>query len=224
MKKFYQTYKHAIPLIIYGMIYLAWFSHLEQTVTKNCRLIHTFIDDYIPFCEIFVIPYFLWFVYVATTVVYFFFKDKEDYYKTCIFLATGMTVFLIISTLFPNGHDLRLTELPRDNVFTRMVGFLWKTDTATNLWPSIHVYNSLGAHFAITKSSHFENKKGFRIGSLVLCVSIILSTMLIKQHSVFDVITGIIMAFVMYLIVYHYDVLFAVRRRRAANKTNPQIG
>ena len=134
-----------------------------------------------------------------------------------------MTIFLLISTLFPNGHDLRLTEMPRDNIFTSMVSMLWKTDTATNLWPSIHVYNSLGAHFAISRSSYFENKKGIRIGSLILCVSIILSTMLIKQHSVFDVITAFIMAFIMYLIVYYYDVLVALRRRRAESKSNPQI-
>lgn len=221
MKKFYLRYKHIIPLLIYGVIYLSWFAHLEKTVTKNYTVIHTFIDDYIPFCELFVIPYFLWFGYVAVTVMFFFFTDKDDYYKTCAFLFTGMTVFLIISTLFPNGHDLRLAQMPRDNVFTRMVERLWATDTPTNLWPSIHVYNSLGAHFAIMKSHRLENKKGIRIGSLVLCISIILSTMLIKQHSVFDVITGIIMALVMYLLVYHYDVLFGVRRRRAENT---QIG
>jgi len=135
-----------------------------------------------------------------------------------------MTIFLIISTLFPNGHHLRLAEMPRDNIFTHMVQGLWATDTPTNLWPSIHVYNSLGAHFAIIKSSRLENKKGIRIASLILCVSIILSTMFIKQHSVFDVITGIIMALVMYLFVYHYDVLLGVRRRRAEDKSKPQIG
>ncbi len=224
MKEFYQKYKHAIPLIIYGVIYLAWFTHLERTVTKDFQVIHTFIDDYIPFCEVFVVPYFLWFAYVAVTVLFFFFKDKQDYYRICAFLFTGMTIFLVISTLFPNGHDLRLSNMPRDNVFTHMVTALWNTDTPTNLWPSIHVYNSLGAHFAIAKSAQFENKKGIRIGSLVLCISIILSTMFIKQHSVFDVITGIILALVMYLLVYHVDVLFAMRRRKSENSSKPQIG
>lgn len=223
MKNFYLKYKHIIPLIIYGIIYMSWFTHLEKTVTKDYRLIHTFIDDYIPFCELFVIPYFLWFLYVAATVMFFFFTNKDDYYRTCTFLFTGMTVFLIISTLFPNGHHLRLTEMPRDNIFTHMVQGLWATDTPTNLWPSIHVYNSLGAHFAIIKSSRLENKKGIRAASLVLCVSIILSTMFIKQHSVFNVITGIIMALVMYRLVYHYDILLGVRRRRAENKSKPQI-
>lgn len=207
LTKMYQNYKHALPLILYGIIYMQWFTYLERNVTSHYRLIHLKPDDLIPFCEVFVIPYLLWFAYVAVTVLYFFFKDKDDYFRICTFLFTGMTVFLIISTLWPNGHNLRPTVMPRDNVFTNLVAMLYKTDTPTNLWPSIHVYNSLGCHFAVMKSAKLEKHKGIRIGSLLLCVSIILSTVFIKQHSVFDVTTAFIMAAVMYGIVYHSDML-----------------
>ena len=157
-------------------------------------------------------------------VIYFFFKNKEDYYRTCIFLFTGMTIFLIVSTLWPNGQHLRPAVMPRDNIFTRMVAALYRTDTPTNLWPSIHVYNSLGAHFAIIRSKCFEKKKGIRIGSLILAVSIIMATMFIKQHSVFDVLTAFVMAAVMYTLVYRYDLLIAVREFRNKRKAKPQIG
>lgn len=224
-KKFYERYRHAIPLIVYGVIYLTWFCHLEKTVTKQYTVIHMALDDVIPFCEVFVIPYFLWFAYIAAVVLYFFFKDKDDYYRTCVFLFTGMTVFLIISTLFPNGHHLRPYIMPRDNIFTRLVQFLYSTDTPTNLWPSIHVYNSLGAHFAIVKSKHFENKKGIRIASFVLAVSIILATMFIKQHSLFDVLTAFGLSAIMYLVVYRYDVVLAIRHRlKRDDRSRAQIG
>lgn len=224
-KKFYERYRHAIPLIVYGVIYLTWFCHLEKTMTKQYTVIHMALDDVIPFCEVFVIPYFLWFAYIAAVVLYFFFKDKDDYYRTCVFLFTGMTIFLIISTLFPNGHHLRPYTMPRDNVFTRLVQFLYSTDTPTNLWPSIHVYNSLGAHFAIVKSKHFENKKGIRIASFVLAVSIILATMFIKQHSLFDVLTAFGLSAIMYLVVYRYDVVLAIRHRlKRDGRSRAQIG
>lgn len=217
-------YRHGLLAIIYGIIYLSWFSHLEQTVTKNYHVIHMNIDDLIPFCEVFVIPYFMWFAYIGIVIVFFLFKDKDDYYKTCTFLFTGMTVFLIVSTLFPNGHHLRPYTMPRDNIFTQLVAKLYQTDTATNLWPSIHVYNSLGAHFAIAKSKHFENKPIIRYGSLVLAVSIILSTMFIKQHSVFDVLTAFAMAAVMYIIVYRFDLVLAIRTRNNKHESRPQVG
>lgn len=222
-KNFYATYRHAIPLLIYGVIYLAWFRYLEVNTPAHYQLIHVAADDYIPFCEAFVIPYFLWFAYVAATVVFFFFKNKEDYYKTCVFLFTGMTIFLIVSTFWPNGHHLRPTVMPRNNVFTSLLGVLYKADTPTNLWPSIHVYNSLGAHFAIVKSKAFEKRRGIRIGSLALSSSIIASTMLIKQHSVFDVVTAFVMAAVMYTVVYHYDIVLMIQMARNKKKARPQI-
>ena len=209
MKYFYR-YKHAIPLIVFAAIYLTWFGHIEKTIDQY-KIIHVTLDDYIPFCEIFIIPYLLWFFYVAVTVLYFFFKDKEDYFKCYAFLCTGMTIFLLISTLWPNGQDLRPFTMPRKNVFTEMIAVLYRTDTPTNLWPSIHVYNSLGCHLAIVKSRHFENKRGIRIASLILCSSIIMSTMFIKQHSVFDVTTAFILASIMYLIVYRSDALLNLK-------------
>lgn len=225
LKMLFIRYRHAIPLIVYGIIYLTWFCYLERTVTKHFRVIHMAIDDHIPFCEVFIIPYMLWFLYVSAVIVFFFFKNKTDYYKTCTFLFTGMTIFLIVSTLWPNGHHLRPLMMPRDNIFTHMVSALWQTDTPTNLWPSIHVYNSLGAHFAIIKSKEFADKKGIRIASFILAFSIILSTMFIKQHSVFDVLTAFLMAAVMYSIVYRYDLVVMLRTmRERKRKTKPQIG
>lgn len=145
MKNIYEKYKHIIPFALYFLVYMTWFSWLEQRHIWQYQIIHLAIDDYIPFNEIFVIPYFLWFVYVPGVVLYLAFHNKDDYYRSAIFLCTGMTVFLLVSTFFPNGQRLRPLVMPRDNIFTQMVASLYRTDTPTNLWPSIHVYNSLGS-------------------------------------------------------------------------------
>lgn len=215
MKNFYEKYKHAIPLAIFALIYCTWFAYLEKTIVKPQNIIHMKLDDSIPFLEIFVIPYFLWFAYVSAVVLYFFFKGKQDYFRVCTFLFTGMTIFLLISTLWPNGHHLRPHIMPRNNIFTQMISHLYSMDTPTNLWPSIHVYNSLGAHFAVINNQKLSKNKIVHIGSLVLCVSIILSTVLIKQHSVFDVITAFIMGGLMYIVVYAADIVTAYQTHRA---------
>ena len=199
--------KPLLPLLIFATIYFIWFSYLESTVTKHYRVIHMKVDNYIPFCELFIIPYLLWFVYVAAVVLYLLFKNETDYYKSCVFLFTGMTIFLIISTLWPNGHHLRPFIMPRDNIFTHLVSLVYKNDTPTNLWPSIHVYNSLGAHIAVRKCKTLASHKWITLLSFILCVSIILSTVMLKQHSVFDVITAFILATVMYVLVYRRDLL-----------------
>ncbi len=223
-KNLMTQYKHGSIAIIYLLFYMIWFFWLEQKVTRHYTVIHVAMDDYIPFCEVFIIPYLLWFAYIACTVIYFMFKSKPDYYKACAFLFTGMTIFLIISTLFPNGHHLRPIEMPRDNVFTRLVEGLYHTDTSTNIWPSIHVFNSLGAHIAIMHSQELKHKKGIRIASFILAISIVLSTVFLKQHSVFDVITAFVMAAVLYVIIYKYDIITLLQTYHAKRKAKPQIG
>ena len=70
-KNFIKKYRHAWVLL-YGFIYMPWFLWLEKHVRRGYYLIHSPLDDYIPFVEYFIIPYFLWFVFIAVTGAYFF--------------------------------------------------------------------------------------------------------------------------------------------------------
>ncbi len=198
---FVEKNKHLL-ILLYFFIYLVWFHYVENTVTARFHVIYTPLDDLIPFCEYFVVPYLLWFAYIAWGIAYFALRNKNEYYKLCAFLFAGMTIFLIVSTVYPNGHYLRPAYFTHHNIFTTLCGFLYQTDTATNLFPSIHVYNSIGVHLAVTHSSEFKNNRIVRLLSGALAISIILSTMFIKQHSTFDVLTAFLLAFIMYRVVY----------------------
>ena len=198
---FIQEYKHSL-LILYGLVYIPWFTYLEQSVTTHFNVIHLVIDDYIPFIEYFIVPYMLWFLYVAAGVAYFFFRNKAEYYKLCIFLITGMTVFLVISTIYPNGTYLRPVVFERDNIFVDAVRMLYRTDTCTNVFPSLHVFNTLCACIAIHKSQALKKHKAVCIGAYVLGALIIMATMFLKQHSVLDVTGAFIMAYLLYQWVY----------------------
>ena len=201
IKELFDKYHHAW-VFLYGFIYMPWFSWLEKHVTSNYFVIHSVFDDYIPFIEIFIIPYLLWFVYVSGTVLYFFFTDKQGFYRICTLLITGMTLFLIICTIFPNGLNLRPSTFARDNIFVDLVRFIYRADTSTNVLPSLHVYNSIGCYIAIRNSQKLRQYKWVQNGSLVLTVSIVLSTMFLKQHSVVDVIAAIVMNYFIYQFVY----------------------
>ena len=154
------------------------------------------------FIEYFIIPYLLWFIFIAVTVAYFLIKDKWGFYRLCAFLFSGMTIFLIICTVFPNALNLRPTVFPRDNMFTDMVKVLYKTDTPTNVLPSIHVFNSIGAGIAISHSNDLKKHRWIQISAYILAALIILSTMFLKQHSVTDVIAAVTMACIIYPFVY----------------------
>ena len=203
MKELLKKYNHAIA-ILYLPFYLLCFFALEQRNTTDYFVVESALDQYIPFCEWFVIPYFLWFAYIAVTLAFFFFSNKQDFVRLCIFLFTGMTICLVIYYIWPNGQNLRpdLSTLGRENIFTRMLAGLYSTDTHTNVCPSIHTFNSVGACIAIYKSNDLKNKKWIRIGALVLTVSICLSTMFLKQHSALDVFWALVLSVPMYLLAY----------------------
>ena len=204
MKELFKRYRHA-GYLLYMVGYLIVFQFLEKTVTTNFHEIHIWIDDEIPFCEFFIVPYLMWFGFVAVTIVYFLFQDKKGYYKLITFLFTGMTIFLLVSYLYPNGHHLRPNIFARDNIFVDLVKMLYEADTDTNVLPSIHVYNSIGCYIAISKCPKLRSRKWIQAGSFALTVLIIMATMFLKQHSVIDVVAGMVMARIIYEIVYHYE-------------------
>ncbi|MCU6763115.1 PAP2 superfamily [uncultured Roseburia sp.] len=201
MKKLFLKYKHGLWLL-YVFFYFPCFSYLEKTVTTQFHEIHMSVDDLIPFCEYFIIPYYLWFLFVIIAVIYFFFRDASEFNRFCIFLGVGMTLFLFISAIYPNGHYLRPENFPRDNVFTDLVRLLYESDTPTNLFPSIHVYNSVAVMLAVLYSRYLKKRPVIRWGSVVLTILIILSTLFLKQHSLFDVLTAFLLAFVMWGLIY----------------------
>mgnify|MGYP001419119517 FL=1 len=204
MKTFFKKYRHGLVLSIYGIVYILAFRYLETRPIHGYHIVHTVFDDMIPFCEYFIIPYLLWFPYMLLAVIYFVFfnKNKHEYYQLAFNLMTGMTIFLIVSYVYPNAQHLRPAEFPRNNLFTSVVKWLYRTDTPTNILPSIHVFNSLAVHMSLTNCEALRDHKGVRYGSLVLTLLIIMSTMFLKQHSVIDVCCGATLALFGYLFFY----------------------
>ena len=100
---FLKKNKHAL-FALYIPVYMHFFTWLEARNDVSFQPIHCFIDAIIPFNELFVIPYVLWFLYVLVVIVYLYFqKDHlEDYYHCVITLITGMTTCLLIYYFFPN--------------------------------------------------------------------------------------------------------------------------
>ena len=193
-KSFLKKYRHAWVLL-YFLIYMPWFVYLERRTNVRHYMIHSPIDNHIPFIEYFIVPYLLWFVYVFATLALLFFdlKHLENYYQTIATLIIGMTASLLIYTLFPNAQNMRPTQFTHDNIFTQVISMLYATDTDTNVLPSIHVFNSLAIHAGLCRYATIHKQKIWRNGSFVLCLLICMSTLFLKQHSFLDVAAAIVL-------------------------------
>ncbi|MDY3918378.1 MAG: phosphatase PAP2 family protein [Candidatus Limivivens sp.] len=194
--------------LIFGfmVVYMLCFTWLENRTGVPIHMLEIRADDYIPFCEYFIVPYFLWFGYIAATVLYFtlYQDNKNEWYRLILSLGFGMTLFIVVSFLFPNGHTLREYSFERENIFTQMVRVLYKMDTSTNVMPSIHVFNSVACCVALMDSESLKGRQVIRWGSFVLTVLIVASTMFLKQHTIMDVIVALFLNRICWSALYNY--------------------
>ena len=94
------TLKHPLQFVsAFMLVYFTWFSLLEK-YAQPVLMIHSKLDEKIPFCEYFIVPYLLWFVWIAGTFVYFYIKSRDDFYHACRYMFTGM---IVCTGIYPAG-------------------------------------------------------------------------------------------------------------------------
>lgn len=189
-------------LLLLGWVgYFALYVLTERLIPReNCVPVHSFLDDLIPFCEIFVIPYVFWYLLIVVTLLYFALYNTDSFRKFQIFIIVTQIVAMAIYIIFPNRQDLRPAEFPRDNFFSDFVGLLYSIDTSTNVCPSLHVGYSLGIASAWLKEKDVH--KGWKVFIVVAVLLICMSTVFIKQHSIVDAFVAIPVCLLAEVIAY----------------------
>ncbi len=183
--------KAARHLIAFEFIYMIWFARLERINISDCLEIHSRIDDLIPFSQYFVLPYLAWFILVPTIVILALLRDETEYRRLEAELIAGMLFFLIFNTFLPTCLYLRPDAVSGTDLCSRLVAWLYETDTPTIVLPSMHVYNTLCVLGSVLRSGDkVVHGRSRRLFCMVLSVLIIASTMLLKQHSVIDVVSS----------------------------------
>lgn len=189
--------RHPIQFMtLYLVFYLSFFTLLEKNIVPQV-ILHCALDDKIPFVKYAIIPYYMWFVWIVGTLFWQLYRaPKQEFWRLCLPLFAGMTLSLMFCAVVPNGVNLRPAVIQGNDIFTQLVRGLWSADTSTNVCPSIHVFNSITLDLAFQRSSLLHGRRGqvVRWAAHLLDVAVVLSTMMLKQHSVIDVVCGILLA------------------------------
>ncbi|WHY75147.1 phosphatase PAP2 family protein [Neobacillus sp. WH10] len=171
--------------------------------------ISTSIDQSIPFLSIFIIPYILWYAYMFCYLIYFCFKDTKVYIKTLMLIVIAELICFVIYFFFQ-------TTVPRptivsDNFLNNLVQWIYTKDRPYNCFPSIHVLTTFTVMLA---SLHIKNKH--ILNTLCIHISgslIIISTLFVKQHVIFDMIGS------MFLVTFLYGISFELLTFRMREKS-----
>lgn len=113
-------------------------------------------------------------------------------HQTLMMLTWGI---LIVMLLLPVEVDLRDQVDPRP-IFQPFFDALYSADSAWNAWPSLHIVHALLIVLTADLSLRARHRRPLRIGIWVFWTALASSVMLVKQHYVFDVLTGVLVAVV----------------------------
>ncbi len=211
-------FRHLL-LLIYWPIYGIAFYITENVLSFDYVAIESPLDSYIPFCELFVIPYMFWFIYLVGIHFYTGFVDIPQFKKLMYFIMITYTVTIIIYLLFPNMQLLRPIEFKRDNLLTAFMKRFYAFDTHTNVCPSLHVIGSFAVLFTTWNCKGF-NTTVWRIINIIITVLISISTVFLKQHSIIDIFAALILCAIAYPIAYILPDKLAAKKAIKAETPN----
>ncbi len=196
-----RRYPH-IKYLGYLPVYLAIYFLAEHLVTTHYWVSHMPIDDAIPFVPAMVLFYDLWYPAMIVIGVYLLLRDPENFVRYMKYLFYTLFLCEAVWLLFPNGQDLRPAITGQENIFTWIVSAIYAADTNTNVLPSAHVTGAVAVAVAVLHCPSLQSKRWLQVGTVVLCTLIAISTVFIKQHSMLDVLAGVVASVPFYLVFY----------------------
>ena len=182
-------YRHLLLLLGWPVYFLLYFLTENLIPPESCHVIHCALDDRIPFCEWFLIPYVLWYGLVAVSLGWFALYNIQTFRNLQCYIMITQLIAMAVYILFPSRQELRPEVLPRENFLCAGVALLYRVDTNTGVFPSLHVAYSLGIASAWLREK--EVSRWFRGFLVIFVITICLSTMFIKQHSALDVLAAL---------------------------------
>lgn len=174
-----------LKLLLGWVGYFALYFLTENLIPiEKCHVIHSKLDDIIPFCEWFLLPYVFWYLLIVISLGYFALYNVDSFKKLQTYIIITQVVAMAVYILYPNCQNLRPEVFPRENFLTDCIRFLYAFDTNTGVCPSLHCAYSIGIASVWLRTKNVS--KWWKAFVVVAVLLICLSTMFIKQHSALD--------------------------------------
>lgn len=191
-----------LKLLLGWVGYFVLFFLTENLIpAERCYPVWCPLDDLIPFCEWFLIPYVGWYGLIVFSLGYFLLYDVEDFKRLQTYIIITQVAAMACYILLPSRQDLRPETFDRDNLLIRGVQLLYSFDTNTGVCPSLHVAYSFGiaSVWVRRKESKWWTKTLVVIAVALIC----LSTMFLKQHSAVDFFAALPVCLLAEYLVFH---------------------
>ncbi|MGG4490594.1 phosphatase PAP2 family protein [Metabacillus idriensis] len=178
---------------VLGMIY-----EILNASKLGAENIGTVFDSFIPFVPVFILPYIFWYVFMFGFLLYFWWKNPSVYWKTIIAIVIGEIICFV--TYFFFQTTVPRPQITGDSFLLQLVSMIYKADAPLNCFPSIHVLTTMIIMLSFTKIK--DTGKRMNIFTQFTGILIILSTLFVKQHVIYDVISSVFLASGLWIILF----------------------
>lgn len=194
-------YRH-LKLWLTWLIYFALYFITENLIpAERCHAMHCALDDIIPFCEWFLIPYAGWYLLIVFSLLYFTLYDVESFKRLQVYIFITQLVAMAVYIIYPSRQDLRPLVFERDNLLTRIMGIIYAFDTNTGVCPSLHVAYSLGIASVWLKKK--DASVVWKVILVIFVIAICIATAFVKQHSVVDILWALPLGALAEVLTFH---------------------
>lgn len=126
-------------------------------------------------------------------------QDRKEAFRLISADFFAKTICLLCFLIFPTTN-IR-PEVGNEGLWNYLMNYVYESDAADNLFPSIHCLTSWFCYIAVRKNKSIP--KPYLMFSLFYAISVCISTLTTKQHVLIDVIGGIGLAEGSYFIVQY---------------------
>lgn len=200
-------FSHLKLLLGWVGYFILYFLTENLIPAENCHIIHSPLDDLIPFNEFFVIFYVGWYVLIVGSLLYFLLYSVQNFRNLQTYIIITQILAMVVYVVYPSRQELRPEVFPRENVLTWIMGIIYTFDTNTGVFPSLHVAYSIG--IASTWLRERSVRPFLRAIIVLFCLGVCLSVAFVKQHSVLDIFGAIPVC-----LVAEWFVFFRKRKRK----------
>lgn len=181
------------------------------------------IDNAIPIVPAFSIIYVYAFIFWFFAPVVVSITGKENFKKYAIGQVVayfiGFVIYIVLPTYMNRGAEGLIEYAQNGNYW--LLKIIYSVDGgiyAFNLCPSYHCLTSVYSFLAVCKKENIS--LWYKIYSFIVALLICLATLFIKQHYFIDLVAGVLIAIIVYIVV---ELVFAKKNKQTQQKLYTKI-
>ena len=161
--------------------YVDWHNHLLWKEGVKFYHLTSGIDRFVPFAPAWVWVYLLYYPFCFMPL--FLLNNRDTFRRVAGAYLIEFVIAFIVFLSFP-VRMIRPAVVP-DTLSTKIVGIIYRIDPGFNVFPSLHVANSL-----LVALLFYRYNKSLGILFILIACLISASTLFVKQHYFVDVVAG----------------------------------